>query len=198
MPRCAGNSPSDPVAILSAWRLRQACRVIASGGVVAYPTEAVYGLGCDPWREEAVERLLALKRRPMAKGLILVAAGFDQLAPFLAPLPPERLRAVLATWPGPVTWVMPAARSAPRWLRGGHETLAVRVSDHPVVAALCRACGPLVSTSANRSGGRPARSAAEVRRMFGSGIFVLNGPLGGLPRPTEIRDASTGRLLRPG
>jgi len=180
------------------WQLRQAARIVHHGGLIAYPTEAVYGLGCDPLDGAAVQRLLALKQRPMDKGLILIAADLDQLRPFLLPLSADDEATVLATWPGPVTWLIPARPETPRWLRGAHDTLAVRVTDHPLAAALCRRLGhPLVSTSANRSGQPPARSPLAVRRAFGKSIdLVLSAPLGTQRRPTAIRDLRSGRSIR--
>ena len=182
----------------SRFRAQRAARALRAGGVVAYPTEAGWGLGCDPWDEAAVGRLLALKGRPAAQGLILIAAEPGQLTPFLAPLPPERAGEIHASWPGPVTWVLPAAVEVPAWLTGGRDTIAVRVTAHPAAALLCElAGGAIVSTSANRSAGRPARSAAAVRRIFGERIdAILPGPVGDLERPTPIRDGRTGAYLR--
>lgn len=173
--------------------------MLRRGGVVAYPTEGVYGLGCDPLDAGAAERLAALKGRPRGKGLIVIAAHLDSLRPLLAPLPPDVERRVGAAWPGPVTWVLPAAPGTPAWLTGGRPGLAVRVTAHPLAAALCRAVGgPIVSTSANRSGRRPARTALAVRRAFGAAVdVVLSGPLGGSAGPSEIRDAASGRVVRP-
>jgi L-threonylcarbamoyladenylate synthase len=180
-------------------RLRQAATILRAGGVVAYPTEAVYGLGCDPRQRAAVERLRTLKRRPGLKGFILIAAHFHQLRPYVT-LPRDLASRVLASWPGPVTWVLPARLGVPSWLRGKGGGVAVRVTAHPVAAELCRRAGrALVSTSANVYRRPPARSAYGVRRTFGAAVdFVLSGPLGSLQRPTEIRDARTGKLLRPG
>ncbi len=181
-------------------RLRTAARAVRSGGIVAYPTEAVFGLGCDPLGERAVRRLLAIKRRPAHKGLILIAADFAQLEPFLLPLTSADHAKIAATWPGPYTWLIPARPATPRWLRGRYDTLAVRVTAHPLAAALCRACGhPLVSTSANLSGRSPARTALAVRRQLGQSLdYVLSGPAGGADKPTEIRDLRTGRQVRGG
>jgi L-threonylcarbamoyladenylate synthase len=181
------------------WQLRTAVRTIRDGGIIAYPTEAVYGLGCDPFNADAVLRLLALKQRPMAKGLILIAAGLDQLAPFIEPLTAQDLATVNATWPGPVTWLLPARPETPTWLRGEHDTIAARVTAHPLAAALCRACGQaLVSTSANLTGHRPATTTLQLRRQFGHQIdYVLSGSLGGERRPTSIRDLATKKLIRP-
>lgn len=182
------------------WRLKQAARVLRRGGIVAYPTEAVYGLGCDPRDRDAVRRLLRLKGRRAGKGLILIAAEFAQVERFLVPVGPDIMQRVLATWPGPVTWLWPARPEIPHWLRGSHQSLAVRVTAHPLAVALCREAGmALVSTSANRSGRPPARTALTVRRSFGDALdFILPGPVGGLARPTEIRDALTGAVVRAG
>ncbi|MFO1371116.1 MAG: L-threonylcarbamoyladenylate synthase [Candidatus Competibacteraceae bacterium] len=179
-------------------RLHIAAHVIRAGGIIAYPTEAVYGLGCNPRDERAVRRLLALKRRPAHKGLILVAADFAQLASFLQPLTETDHVRLNATWPGPYTWLIPTRLTTPRWLRGRHDTLAVRVTAHPLAAALCWACGhPLVSTSANLSGRPPARTALAVRRQLGRDLdYLLPGPTGGATKPTEIRDLRTGQLVR--
>jgi L-threonylcarbamoyladenylate synthase len=185
---------------MSNFKLREAVRALLGGGIVAYPTEAVYGLGCDPLNPDAVLRLLELKRRLVEKGLILVAANFSQLEPYLLPLDAALERQVVASWPGPVTWLLPVRPEVPDWLRGSHDTLAVRVSAHPVVRALCAAYGgPIVSTSANPAGRRPARNALTVQRMFGGGVdFILHAPLGGLERPTQIRDGRSGRIIRAG
>ncbi len=140
----------------------EAAPLLQRGGLLAYPTEAVWGLGCDPDNEAAVLRLLQLKQRPVEKGLILVAAHLDPLRRWLdlPALPPERLARVAASWPGPHTWVMPAAAGAPAWITGGRDSIAVRISAHPVVVALCEAFGGVVvSTSANR-GGEPRRARA--------------------------------------
>lgn len=183
------------MANLPLWPLRRAARRLQEGGIVAYPTEGVYGLGCDPFNPEAVERLFDLKRRPQHKGLILLAADFSQIEPFLDLTPAMRDK-LLATWPGPVTWIVPVTKEMPEWLaRDG--TVAVRVTAHPHAAALCRAFGgAIVSTSANPSGRPPARNAIHVRRYFGKEVFVLAGATGGLNRPTPIYDARSGQRLR--
>lgn len=187
---------------MNAFRLRYAARLIHAGGIVAYPTEAVYGLGCDPNNEQALERLLALKRRPWYKGLILLAASVAQLEPYVDfdALTPERRAAVLAAWPGPVTWLLPARPGVSPRVRGQHPKVAARVTAHPLAAALCHAVGgPIVSTSANRSGRRPARSALATRLVFGMALDgVVSGAIGSLQRPTEIRDAATGGVIRLG
>lgn len=182
---------------MSPTRLRTLVRLIKKGGVIAYPTEAVFGLGCDPRNEAAVKRIIRLKQRRADKGLILIAASLDQLLPWLEPIS-AALRAKLeATWPGPVTWLLPARPEVPVCLRGKHSTLAVRVTVHPIAAALCQAYGtPLVSTSANISKRPPARTALAVRRQFGKAVdTIVPGAVGGASRPTEIRSLDD-RVIR--
>lgn len=180
--------------------LATAVTTLASGGVIAYPTEAVWGLGCDPSHQMAVEALLKLKQRPMEKGMILVAADLEQLEGWaqLHDLPDERQREVLASWPGANTWILPAGPRAPYWITGTHSGLAVRISAHPLVAALCHAWGgPLVSTSANLAGEPPARTREELDpRLLALLDGILDGATGGLEQPTPIRDALSGTTLR--
>ena len=173
---------------------------LKTGGVIAYPTEAVWGLGCDPLDEAAVMRLLAIKQRPVEKGLILIAADLDQLAPYidLIAVPETRRAEVQASWPGPNTWVLPATAAAPRWITGAHAGIAVRVSAHPTVVALCRTfAAPLVSTSANLAGA----PAAFRREQLDPAVLALvdgatEGETGGLEQPTPIRDALSGHAFR--
>lgn len=183
----------------SRFRIALAARWLEAGGIVGHPTEGVYGLACDPLDGEAVARLVTLKGRPPAAGFILVADDRIRLAPFMGHLPRTAARRMAAAWPGPVTWVVPAAEGIPDWITGGRGTVAVRVTAHPVAAALCAAFGgAVVSTSANRHGRPPARDALTARRALGAGVdHYLPGQVGPLDGPTEIRDALTGRVLRP-
>ena len=180
--------------------LHLALEQLRHGGVIGYATEAVFGLGCDPDSEEAVRRLLDIKQRPLEKGLVLVAADFSQLLPYLdlSKLPAGRLNVILNTWPGPNTWIMPAKPEVPTWLKGRFDSLAVRVCAHPQVHDLCLAFGkPLVSSSANITGQPPARSATELEQQLGKQLdYILPGATQGLANPSLIRDGSTGAILR--
>jgi L-threonylcarbamoyladenylate synthase len=168
--------------------------------VVAYPTEAVYGLGCDPCQRAAFDKLFALKRRPPTQGVLLIAADFAQVEKYIdvPAVPAAALARARATWPGPHTWIFPRAAATPAWLAGAHAGIALRVTAHPLAAALCRAFGSaLVSTSANRHGEPPARSAEAVQAAFGDELaYILAGKTDGLARPTPIRDAVTGEEIR--
>ena len=177
----------------------EACiQAVQRGGVIAYPTEAVYGLGCDPAQLAAVQRVLTLKQRPAHKGLILIAADFDQLAPYLLPLDSVTHARVMATWPGAVTWILPAQPHVSPLIRGEHDTLAVRVSAHPTCRALCLRLGhPLISTSANLSTLPPARDAQAVAAQFGTLLDgIVDAPVGGQAQPSEIRQGLTGEIVR--
>lgn len=182
---------------MSYWHLKQAARVIFSGGVVAYPTEAVYGLGCDPEDFAAVKSILLMKRRSMQKGLILVAADITQLDTYVD-YPSTMIRnRVQQSWPGPTTWVLPATKAVPPWIKGSHTTVAVRVSAHPLVKSLCKMVGVLVSTSANPSHFSPAKTAFRVMNYFGGSLdYILYGKVSTQARPTVIKDALTDIELR--
>ncbi len=182
--------------------LEQSIDALTKGKVIAYPTESVFGLGCDPDNQPAIKSLLSLKNRSKDKGLILISADFSQLEDYLDlnQLREHQRQRMLATWPGPVTWVVPAGKNATTWLTGSFDTVAVRVSDHPDVAALCRGFGkPIISTSANLSGQNPCRTFEDVLLQFGDKLScILKGKTMGLEKPTQIRDARSGRYFREG
>lgn len=170
---------------------------MSGGGVIAYPTEAVWGLGADPFNFHAVEKILSLKQRPQAKGLILVAASMQQFDFVLRFLTDEQRRILAASWPGPRTWLVPHNGQIPEWICGRFDSVALRVSSHPVVRALCKTWGgPIVSTSANPQGLSPARFGFRAREYFGPQVFYAPGQVNLLANPSEIRDLLSGRVLR--
>ena len=174
----------------------EAVRVIAKGGVVAYPTEAVYGLGCDPFNQEAVYHLLSLKARDVSKGLIVLISNWQQLNGLIDCVADCVMEPVRASWPGPVTWVFPKAQKLPRWLTGDHESIAIRMTEHPIAKALCRQ-QPIVSTSANQAGHVPARNIIELNAEFPTGLDgYVDGALGGATSPSSIYDVLTGIVIR--
>ncbi|MDW6002294.1 L-threonylcarbamoyladenylate synthase [Vibrio mangrovi] len=172
------------------------------GDVIAYPTEGVFGVGCDPDCADAIQKLLEIKHRPVEKGLILIASRYEQLQPYIdeRQLSAQQLAHVQESWPGPVTWVMPASERVSAWLSGLFDTIAVRVTDHPLVQQLCDAYGkPITSTSANLSGHPPCITTEDVRQQLGHCLnAILEGETGGRNKPSEIRDARTLKILRQG
>ena len=173
--------------------IHKAGRILKSGGVVTYPTEGVFGIGCLPDSVHAIERILTIKQRDPSQGLILIAAGIAQLEPWIAG--DCRLPANDTT---PVTWVVPASAAVPPWISGRHLNVAVRITSHPVAAALCDAAGSaLVSTSANTTGRKPVASVHALRRQFHSLVdYIVPGQCGSSIGPSEIRDLVSGRILR--
>lgn len=182
--------------------LQQVVSALQSGEVIAYPTEGVFGVGCDPDNPQAIEKLLALKQRPIEKGLILIAANYQQLQPYIddTQLSDLQKQKIFLTWPGPVTWVMPVKKDISPLLTGKFTSIAVRVSDHPLVQKLCHQFGkPITSTSANLTGLPPCKTVAEVHSQLGEHLSaILEGETGGRENPTEIRDAFSDTVLRQG
>lgn len=180
--------------------IAQAVIHLRQGHIVAYPTEAVYGFGVDPFNADAVTHLLQLKERSYKKGFILIADEFSRFAEFIEPLPPKLLANILQTWPGPVTWLFPTTPKTPEWIHGGSKKIAIRVTDHPIARRLCQQFGkPLISTSANISSFPALRDTRTVIMHFADKVdFIVPGECGTLKRPTEIRDATSGEIIRPG
>ena len=172
--------------------------IIRQGGVIAYPTEAVWGLGCDPFNESSVRRILTLKSRPESKGLILIAGAENQLTPWLDILEPNVAQRLISVNETPTSWVVPDINIAPSWVRGEHESVAIRFSQHKPVQALCDAFqGVIVSTSANPAGLDPAKNIEEVNTYFGNEIdAIYHAPLGEASQPSQVRDILTDKLFR--
>mgnify|MGYP001561791818 FL=1 len=178
----------------------RAAEMLKQQAVVAYPTESVWGLGCDPQSASAVEKILQLKKRNVEKGLILIADCIERFEPFLAGLDDKLLRRFSEPSAKPTTWLVPNNGLAPLWITGGRDTLALRITRHPVAAALCKlSCGPLVSTSANPQGLPAAKTAAEVESYFGAAVDAqAPGQVGEALNPSEIRYLISGDIVRAG
>jgi L-threonylcarbamoyladenylate synthase len=179
--------------------IQLACQNLKQGKLIAYPTEAVWGLGCDPYSEAAVSEILRLKNRPVHKGLILVSGSIDQFETLLNKLSREHRDTLSASWPGHITWLVPDSdRLIPRWIKGGHQSVAIRVSGHPIVQELCSAFGgPIVSTSANEAGEEEIRSRLILEDKFADKIAgIVDGELGQAAKPSEMRDLLSGRVIR--
>ncbi len=171
---------------------------VNAGGIIAYPTEGVWGLGCDPFNEAAVTKILLIKDREIDKGLVLVASRLSQIQELVEPLPESARQLLKEECPGPDTWLIPDTDQAiPSWIKGNFATVAVRVSQHPVVKLLCERLGLLVSTSANPSGKEPALSRQQVEKFFnGEDILIVPGELGDQQKPSRIRDLLSQKIIR--
>lgn len=181
------------------WRAHFAAQILRRGGVVAHPTEAVWGLACDPFSEAAVNKMLDLKGRPVEKGLILLSADVSHFAPLLAPLSEDLQKRFLSPTARPTTWIVPDLHNkVPAWVRGKHAGVAIRVSTHPLVKALSYYFGgAIISSSANPSGSKPAMHVRDIRRYFHNELdYVVSGALGGAARPSQIIDLESGQILR--
>ncbi|MCP3851331.1 MAG: tRNA threonylcarbamoyladenosine biosynthesis protein RimN [Gammaproteobacteria bacterium] len=178
--------------------IHHAAKILMQGGLIAYPTEAVFGLGCLPDRHDTIQRLLELKKRPKEKGLILLASDLSQLSPYLSPIEPEILKKINASWPGPTTWILPTPKETSPLIRGIFETIAVRISAHPVVRELCTLCqSALISTSANISGESMSYTAHDVRQHFDNHLdYILDEALGNSKNPSTIKNALTDQVIR--
>ncbi len=178
--------------------IQQAARTVNNGGVLVYPTEGVYGLGCDYRNQLAVTRLLALKQRAVSKGLVLIASHIQQILPLIKPHRSADLARALKTWPGHHTWVFPKTALTPAWISGDFDSVAVRISAHPVVKTLCDELGhALVSTSANISGEATADNCQDLHSIWGDRVdYYLDCSLGGAARASTIRLATDGSVIR--
>lgn len=177
--------------------LSLAARVLRDGGVIAYPTEAVFGLGCDPNNEQAVQRILALKHRDVRKGLLLIGGSYAHIAPWIK-VSTQQAQFLETGWPYATTYLIDASDKVPGWVRGEHSKVGVRLTQHPIAAALCNAFGGLlVSTSANVSGADPARTSDQCREQFGDQLdLVIDGECDSHARPSTIIDLASGDILR--
>lgn len=169
------------------------------GQVFAYPTEAVFGLGCDPQNEDAVHKILSLKTRAVEKGMILIASDFIHIQKYVLfdELPLNTQQKIFASWPGPVTWLLPKSSYTPKWISGDSDMVAVRLSAHPLVQAICQHLQmPMVSTSANPAGQPPATSIEEVKAYFGNQLNLIEGELGSQRSPSKIFHSLTMETIR--
>ena len=174
--------------------------VFHQGGIIAYPTEAVFGLGCDPDNEQAIEKLLALKKRSKEKGLILIAGNYSQLLPYVddEAIPQDKRFAVLSRWPGHVTQLFPANKKLLPIIHGAFDTVAVRITEHPEIVNLCKQTGkPIISTSANLSGEPTVTTWQEVELLIPQQLgYIIKGQTLGVTMPSKIINALSGAVIR--
>ncbi|MDN3452837.1 MULTISPECIES: Sua5/YciO/YrdC/YwlC family protein [unclassified Psychrobacter] len=199
----------------------QAAQSLKEGQLLAYPTESVWGIGCDPYDKAAVQRILDIKQRPQAKGMIVITDSVERLAPLLSSLTDEQRDPILKSWQTDSghnnddglhykqahTWLLPIpqalATAIPTWITGQHQTIAVRVIAHPIIRQLCQQMvseqnpfGLLVSTSCNPSTQSPAKTFDDAYAYFGEHISYLQADTLGYTLPSQIRDATTGLIIR--
>ena len=183
------------------YKVQEAAQTLREGGVIICPTEGVYGISALVSNVAAIERVIAIKKRALNKGLIVVAADVAQLEGDVnfAHLSADSMRLIHEKWPGHATFIVPVERHLPDVLTGGRNTLAVRVSAFPLLQELCREVGsPIISTSANISGSEPLKTIEELRDCFAQTVdYILDEPCQGLNKPSTIFDAMTGAILRP-
>ncbi len=183
---------------VSDFHIQRAVKALFKGKIIAYPTESVFGLGCNPEDPSAIEQLLTIKQRSADKGLILIASDVEQLKPWVDFDKVPNLNAILDSWPGPETWIIPARSDVSSLITGKHDTLAVRVSAHPIVRKICEQFqGPITSTSANKSNQREAKTIISSRQYFNNEVdFYVPGVVSGNQKPSRIRNAQTLEIIR--
>lgn len=182
--------------------IKNAVAVLCAGGLVAFPTETVYGLGADASNPEALKKVFAAKGRPHDHPLIVHVADAAQLANWAREIPPAATRLAKKFWPGPLTMILRRAPGVSDLVTGGQDTVALRVPSHPVAQALLRAFGGgIAAPSANRFGRVSATTAEHVRHEFGDTVdCVLDGGAADVGIESTIVDLSGAQpgLLRPG
>ena len=182
---------------MSPWALNRFAHAVSQGAIFGYPTDTVWGFGCHPLIASSAARILQIKNRSPAKGLILLSSKLEYCAAYVG-LDPEQLEPVQSSTDHPTTWLVPASRNCPPWIRGNYPTVAIRITNHPLVEFLCdRLKAPVISTSANRSGKATVRNAVQMRKQFGDELdFIVNGFATGSNRPSEIKSLLSGTTLR--
>lgn len=179
-------------------QIQQAVTHIEQGGVIAYPTEGVFGLGCDPLNNAACDRLRRLKSRPASQGLIVIASDWEQVSSWIGPCQPTIIERCLASWPGAITWLLPASESAPYTITGDSDKIAIRLTAHPEAKQLCLAFeGAISSTSANNRGEPALTSYQDVMAHYQDQLdYIVDGQTGTLQGPTPIWDAMSNQPIR--
>lgn len=181
----------------------EASEILNMGEVLAYPTEAVWGLGCDPMNKDAFYKILKLKQRPIEKGVILLASHISQVEPLFENISQEIQQRIIESWAAKspseraTTWLLPANNFIPEWIKGNHLSVAVRVTQHPLCREICNQFNNfIVSTSANPAGETPAKNWQEAQAYFANNVHYLNGEIGKCTEPSQIIDAVTGKFIR--
>ena len=182
---------------MNSWARQQVTKIVSAGGVIACPTEAVWGLSCDPFNKQAVDKVRKLKQRKKDKGFILVAETPFQFAALIKHLTVEQQKEILASWPGANTWLVPHHNLIPEWISGDSDKVALRVTAHPLLSRLCSELGPLLSTSANISGTTAAKNLLKARCYFKNNVdYYCSGQTLANKTPSVIKDICSGKTIR--
>jgi L-threonylcarbamoyladenylate synthase len=184
---------------MSPWALNRFAHAVSQGAIFGYPTDTIWGFGCHPLIARSVDRILQIKNRNPAKGLILLSSKLEYCAAYVG-LDCEQLEPVRSSTDHPTTWLVPASRECPIWIRGNYPTVAIRITRHPFLKFLCDQLeAPIVSTSANRSSKATVRNSLQMRKQFGEELdFIISGFATGSNRPSEIKSLLSGTILRSG
>lgn len=184
---------------MSPWAINRLSKAIELGAVIAYSGDTIWGFGCHPLRSDSVAQILHIKRRSSNKGLILLASDIKFCLPYISHnLPAAKLALIQQQKSRPTTWLIPASRHCPSWLRGEFPTVAIRITNHPFIQALCEKIeSPIVSTSANVTGKSPVRNSIQAHRLFADQLHtIVSGYNPGTGRPSEIKSLETGNIIR--
>lgn len=180
-------------------RIARATEVIVGGGVIGYPTDTVYGLGCSVNHQAAIQRIYELKKRDITKPLNLIIADVEQLHGLVLEISPTAQRLIQAFWPGPLTLIFKAAPSLNQALLGHGNTVGIRIPDSRICLELLRQSGAaIISTSANLSGGPEPITAEEVIESFATKIDLVidSGPSPGTVPSTVVDTTGSQPIIR--
>jgi L-threonylcarbamoyladenylate synthase len=185
---------------MSPWAINRLSHQVDLGAVIAYPGDTIWGFGCHPLVKDSIDRILQIKQRSASKGLILLSSELDFCLPYISSdLSTNDIAQLKKSTAQPTTWLIPASHNCPSWLRGEFSTIAIRITCHPFIKALCTELkSPIVSTSANLSGKTTIRNSIQARRLFASQLdYIISGYQPGTGRPSEIKSLESGDIIRP-
>jgi L-threonylcarbamoyladenylate synthase len=182
---------------MSPWALNRFAHAISQGAIFGCPTDTIWGFGCHPLIASSVARILQIKNRSPDKGLILLSSKLEYCAAYVG-VDSEQLEPIQSPADHPTTWLVPASGDCPIWIRGNYPTVAIRITNHPLLAFLCdRLQAPIVSTSANRSSKATVRNSVQMRKQFGNELdFIVSGFATGSNRPSEIKSLLSRATIR--
>ena len=183
---------------MSPWALNRLVHELSNGAVIGYPTDTIWGFGCDPYASESVFRIFQIKQRRVEKGLILLSSKLEYCEPFIKLNQQQRDQVSLPS-ERPTTWLVDASDDCPPWICGNHTTVAIRITDHPLLAYLCRATAQSTGLDQRERGRQVDRPAARCNCADSSATqldFIVTGFNTGGGQASQIKSLATGNLLR--